>query len=57
MCIRDRNYFLAIVQVEDDQASEPIYVPAPFQNEPDFGVTSQNYKLKELLERGQSPFA
>ena len=51
------NYFLAIVQVEDDLASEPIYVPAPFQNEPDFGVTSQNYKLKELLERGQSPFA
>ena len=50
------SYILAIVQVEDDRASEPVYVTSPFQVEPDFGVTSQNYKLKELLERGQSPF-
>ena len=29
------------------------YVRNPFQREPDFGVTSVNYDLGELLERGE----
>jgi hypothetical protein len=31
------------------------YVRQPFQKEPDFGVTSVNYDLKELKQRSQKP--
>ncbi len=31
------------------------YVRQPFQKEPDFGVTSVNYNLKELKQRSQKP--
>jgi len=30
-------------------------VRRPFQREPDFGVTSVNYDLAELLERAEEP--
>ncbi len=45
------QYILAIVEVEDGQAQEPRYVQQPFGKEPDFGVTSVNYELGELLAR------
>ena len=31
------------------------YVRRPFTREPDFGVTSTNYNLRELLERSEEP--
>ncbi len=48
------EYILAIVPVAGQTASEPIYIKSPFQREPDFGVTSVNYSLSELLARGRS---
>ncbi|MDY6896458.1 MAG: DUF3883 domain-containing protein, partial [Cyanobacteriota bacterium] len=41
-------------KVEDDSCIVS-YVRQPFQKEPDFGVTSVNYNLKELKQRGQKP--
>jgi SNF2 family DNA or RNA helicase len=49
------EYILAIVPVAGDTVSEPVYVRAPFQREPDFGVTSVNYSMNELLVRGVKP--
>jgi superfamily II DNA or RNA helicase len=48
------DFILAIVTVNGDQA-EPRYVRQPFQREPDFAVTSVNYDLPDLLERGTAP--
>jgi len=31
------------------------YVRQPFQREPDFGVTSVNYDLRDLLARAEEP--
>jgi len=31
------------------------YVRRPFQKDPDFGVTSVNYDLSELLARAEDP--
>jgi hypothetical protein len=49
------DFILALVEVDGDIAREPVYVRRPFQKEPDFGVTSVNYELKELLRRGEVP--
>ena len=49
------DFILALVEVDGDVAREPVYVRRPFQKEPDFGVTSVNYELKELLRRGEVP--
>ena len=49
------QYILAIVQVDGENASDVTYVRKPFGQEPDFGVSSVNYKLSELLVRGGPP--
>jgi hypothetical protein len=49
------QYILALVEVEDGKARPPRYVDKPFEKEPDFGVTSVNYDLKELLVRSDAP--
>jgi len=49
------QFILAIVQVNGEQAAEITYVREPFGREPDFGVTSVNYRLSELLSRGGPP--
>ena len=49
------NFILAIVEVDGDTAKEPRYIREPFQKEPDFGVTSVNYNLSELLTRAEVP--
>lgn len=49
------EYVLAIVPVSGDAAGDPHYVRQPFQKEPDFGVTSVNYKIEELLDRAEQP--
>ena len=48
------DFILALVSVDRDSAA-PRYVRRPFQREPDFGVTSVNYNLSDLLARGEGP--
>jgi SNF2 family DNA or RNA helicase len=38
-----------------DDSCVVYYIRQPFQKEPDFGVTSVNYNLQELKQRGQKP--
>jgi hypothetical protein len=59
---KPEQYILAIVEVDlsaDAQAggdrAMPYYIRQPFTREPDFGVTSVNYKLEDLLTRGGPP--
>jgi hypothetical protein len=55
------NYILAVVEVPnseeltEEENFNVYYVRQPFQKEPDFGVTSVNYNLKELKQRSQKP--
>jgi len=48
------EFILALVEV-DGEAATPRYLRQPFQREPDFGVTSVNYHLGELLARSEPP--
>ncbi len=43
------DFILAVVEVDGDRAGEPVYRFKPFTREPDFGVTSVNYNLNQLL--------
>jgi SNF2 family DNA or RNA helicase len=47
-------FILAVVAVDGDKGTAR-YVRDPFQREPDFGVTSVNYDLPEILARAQEP--
>ena len=47
------QFILAVVEVEDGIGFEPRYISKPFKKEPDFGVTSANYKIADLLSLGQ----
>ena len=47
------DFFLVIVPTDGNHADEPIYILSPFQNEPDFGVTSVNYSIRDLIGRRQ----
>ncbi len=49
------QFILALVEVEEGRAHPPRYVRRPFQCEPDFGVESVDYNLRELLERSTEP--
>jgi len=49
------DYLLAIVEFVDEYSHSIRYVRRPFQREPDFGVTSVNYDLSELLARSEDP--
>jgi superfamily II DNA or RNA helicase len=49
------EFILALVEV-DGQDARPRYVRRPFRREPDFGVTSVNYDLDELLALASEPF-
>jgi len=51
---KPEDYILAIVAFLGDRHSIH-YVRTPFQREPDFGVTSVNYSLAELLSRAEAP--
>ncbi len=48
------DYILAIVQVDGDKKI-PYYIRRPFNIEPDFGVTSVNYKVAELIAKAKTP--
>jgi SNF2 family DNA or RNA helicase len=48
------KFILAIVLVcEDDSVDGPYYIRNPFEREPDWGVSSINYKLSDLLSRAE----
>ncbi|HDN67558.1 MAG TPA: hypothetical protein ENF86_01225, partial [Firmicutes bacterium] len=49
------SYILAIVEFLEDGSHRVHYIRRPFQREPDFGVTSVNYDLEELLKRAEEP--
>ena len=51
---KPEDYILAIVAFDGDD-HRVHYVRTPFQREPDFGVTSVNYNLAELLARAEEP--
>ena len=52
---KPEDYILAIVEFLDSGAEQVHYVRRPFRREPDFGVTSVNYDLPELLARAEAP--
>lgn len=45
------NYFLAVVIVDGDTISPPLYVPRPFSKEPEFFMTTINCKIADLKLR------
>lgn len=51
---KPEDFILAIVLVEGEQRTIS-YVRRPFENEPDFTVTSLNCNLAKLLAKGQPP--
>jgi hypothetical protein len=53
---KPEDFILAIVEFRPD-GNRIHYIRKPFYREPDFGVTSVNYDLAELLNRGESPFS
>lgn len=52
---KPEQFILAVVEVEGEKAAKITYIRKPFGREPDFGVTSVNYKLAELLAKGEPP--
>jgi uncharacterized OB-fold protein len=56
---KPEQYILAIVEIDpENPTSAPptiTYIRQPFTREPDFGATSVNYKLKDLLPKGGPP--
>lgn len=51
---KPEDFILAIVEIDGDMAT-PRYIRQPFKKEPDFGVTSVNYDLAELLALAEEP--
>ena len=49
------DFILAVVEFLPGDAHRVHYLHRPFQREPDFGVTSVNYSLAELLARAEQP--
>ena len=48
------DFILAVVEFRDDDTHRVHYVRRPFLREPDFGVTSVNYAMKDLLARAEA---
>lgn len=51
---KPEDFILAIVEMDGD-SHKVHYIRQPFQREPDFGVTSVNYNMDELIARGGRP--
>jgi len=49
------DFILAIVEFVDGDRHKVHYLRKPFNQEPDFGVTSVNYDFVELLARAEKP--
>jgi superfamily II DNA or RNA helicase len=52
---KPEDFILALVEFLDGETHRVHYLRRPFQREPDFGVTSVNYGLAELLSRAAEP--
>jgi superfamily II DNA or RNA helicase len=52
---KPEDFILAIVEFLDGERHRVHYVRRAFRREPDFGVTSVNYNLAELLARAEEP--
>ena len=52
---KPEEFILAMVEFRDDNTHQVHYLRRPFQREPDFGVTSVNYDLSDLIARAGSP--
>ena len=52
---KPEEFILAIVEFLDETDHHVHYLRRPFQKDPDFGVTSVNYNLPELLARAETP--
>lgn len=52
---KPEDFILAIVQVAQDLVNEPRYIWHPFDVEPAFGVTAQQFELKHLLNKSEAP--
>ena len=52
---KPEDFILALVEVDGDSTTPLGTCGVPFQREPDFGVTSVNYALKELNDRSSEP--
>jgi len=52
---KPEDFILAIVEFRADDTRRVRYLREPFRREPDFGVTSVNYDLAELLGRAEAP--
>ena len=48
-------FILALVEFLEDGGERVNYLRRPFRREPDFGVTSVNYDLADLLARSEAP--
>ncbi len=51
---KPNHFILAFVEVDGEKTSVS-YIPQPFTREPDFAVTSVNYRIDELLLQGTKP--
>ena len=49
------HFILALVEVEDERVAKLRYVRQPFKREPDFGVTSVNYNVQQLVSMSEEP--
>jgi len=47
------DYILAIVEFLEGGGHRVHYVRRPFQREPDFGVTSVNYRVQDLIDKAE----
>jgi hypothetical protein len=52
---KPEQYILAIVEFLEDDSHRVHYIRNPFTREPDFGVTSVNYDMKQLIEKSEVP--
>ena len=52
---KPEDYILAIVEFQGEGTEQVHYIRRPFGREPDFGVTSVNYDMTELLARAEVP--
>ncbi len=49
------DFILAVVEFLGDGSHRAHYLRRPFQREPDFGVTSVNYDLADIIARAEPP--
>jgi hypothetical protein len=49
---KPEDFILAVVEV-NGETTKPWYIERPFGKEPDFGVESVNYALRDLLAHGE----